>query len=282
MDLDYNERELKDLMKDFYLLTGIRMVLFDANYQELLSYPEYHCRFCQRMKEDEATKKLCDQSDHTSFTISQNKGQLILYHCHAGLIEATAPLFDHNIVIGYMMFGQISDQKNVDDLIRILSQNPAFTEKNLEQLSWYAEDITLKTDEQIQAAAKIMEACTFYAILKNTISVRRDNFIRNMDQYLLAHLSEDLSIQTIAENLGVCKSKLYQRCSFYYGKGIAEHIRHLRIETAKKLLTESELTVTEIADSVGFADYNYFCRVFKKETGIPAKKYRKTMRPDTL
>lgn len=278
MNLDYNEQELKDLMKDFYLLTGIRMVLFDSNYQELLSYPEHHCRFCQRMKADKATKKLCDESDHTSFITSQRKSQLIIYHCHAGLIEATAPLFDHNTVIGYMMFGQISDQENPDDLIQLIAQNPSFTEDDRHKLNWYAEDIALKTDEQIQAAAKIMEACTFYAILKNTISVRRDNFIRNMDQYLLEHLSEDLSIQTIAEALGICKSKLYQQCSFYYGVGIAEHIRYLRIEQAKKLLAESELTVTEISDSVGFADYNYFCRVFKKEVGIPAKKYRKTMR----
>jgi AraC-like DNA-binding protein len=35
--------------------------------------------------------------------------------------------------------------------------------------------------------------------------------------------------------------------------------------------------VTAIADEVGFCDYNYFCRVFKKEAGIFAKKYRRTI-----
>ncbi|MCJ7846063.1 MAG: helix-turn-helix domain-containing protein [Blautia sp.] len=35
--------------------------------------------------------------------------------------------------------------------------------------------------------------------------------------------------------------------------------------------------VTAIADEVGFCDYNYFCRVFKKEADISAKKYRRTI-----
>ena len=56
--------------------------------------------------------------------------------------------------------------------------------------------------------------------------------------------------------------------------GIAEHIKNLRIEEAKRLLAETDLPVSRIADRVGFTDYNYFCRVFKRETGMPAKKYR--------
>ena len=56
--------------------------------------------------------------------------------------------------------------------------------------------------------------------------------------------------------------------------GIAEHIKNLRIEEAKRLLVETDLPVYQIADQVGFTDYNYFCRVFKKEVGLPAKKYR--------
>jgi len=58
--------------------------------------------------------------------------------------------------------------------------------------------------------------------------------------------------------------------------GIIEHIRVLRIEHAKKLLTDhQELSITEIADMCGFSDYNYFNTVFKRLTGMPPGKYRK-------
>lgn len=274
MKLEYNEKELQELMKDFYLLTGIRIVLFDRDYHELLSYPSKHCIFCQKMKSSEDTLLLCSKSDQASFQECQKENKLIIYHCHAGLIEATAPLIHQGTVVGYMMFGQISDAKDVEGLVSILLQNNHLSKEEMGKIFQYTEDIPLKTNDQIHAAAKIMEACTFYVILKNTISVRRDNFIRNMDQYLLEHLSEDLSVNTLASTFGISKTKLYEACEMYYGCGIAEHIRYLRIEKAKGLLKETTDSITSVSDAVGFTDYNYFCRVFKKQVGIPAKKYR--------
>ena len=70
-------------------------------------------------------------------------------------------------------------------------------------------------------------------------------------------------------------NKLYDSANEYLGQGIAEHIKSLRIKEARRLLKETNLAVHEIADKVGFNDYNYFCRVFKKEVGMPAKQYRK-------
>ncbi len=56
--------------------------------------------------------------------------------------------------------------------------------------------------------------------------------------------------------------------------GIASYIKKLRLEKAKELLTQTDLTVSQVAMEAGFSDYNYFCRIFKKETGLPAGKYR--------
>lgn len=277
MNLEYNERELQELMKDFFVLTGIRIVLFDLDYKELLSYPEHNCAFCSRMKSQAHTRALCSQSDHTSFQKCRETNRLVIFHCHAGLIEATAPLIEAGAVIGYMMFGQISDEPDVQMLASALARYSNLSLDKQEDILRYTEDIPLKTQEQIQAAAKIMEACAIYAILKHTIKVRRGNFIHNMDTYLLEHLSEDLSIEALSAAFGISKTKLCQRAAHFYGCGIAEHIRHLRIEKAKTFLKETDHPITNISDLVGFSDYNYFCRVFKKEVGMPAKKYRKSM-----
>jgi len=288
MKLDYNKKELQELMKDFFLLTGIRIVLFDSDYTELLSYPESHCRFCAHMKSRSETSRLCDESDRNSFSECKLKNEIIIYHCHAGLIEATAPLKDHNTVIGYLMFGQISDAANEQELAAVLSEhlNRSSSASGKHDfgtdIARYLSDIPMKSAGQIRAAARIMEACTFCIILKNTVTARRDNFIRNMDSYLMEHLADDLSIHELSKAFGISKSKLYQQFSIYYDTGIADHIRHLRIERARQLLTDTELSVTEISSAVGFADYNYFCRVFKKEVGISAKKYRASSLPHCL
>lgn len=254
MRLEYDEAELLNMMKDFNLLTGMRIVLFDSNYRILLSWPEKDCLYCRNMKADPALGPLCEKNDRDSFFACQRSKELVIYHCHAGLVEATAPLTSNHSVIGYMMFGQICDRPD--------------------QLTSYTPDVLSTSDAQIRAAARIMEACTVYLIMKNTVTVRMDNFIRNMDSWLCTHLEEDLSAETICKSFGISRTKLYQVVNQYYGIGIAEHIKSLRIEKAKDLLVKTDLSVTDISREVGFSDYNYFCRVFKKETGTSAKKYR--------
>ena len=252
MRLEVNVPELEPILRNFHILTGIRIVLFDNQYREIYSYPENHCKFCSEMKSNPDTKKLCDDSDAASFKTCNENRELFIYHCHAGLIEATMPLIDQGTVIGYMMFGQISD----------------------DPLKTYTPDIPLKSSEQIEAAAKIMEACTFYVIYKNAVSAKRDNFLLNMDRFIKEHLADDLSINSITKELGISKTKLYDTCNEYLGVSIAKRIKDLRIDAAKELLKTTNKAISEVASDVGFYDYNYFCRVFKKEVGMPAKKYR--------
>ena len=51
----------------------------------------------------------------------------------------------------------------------------------------------------------------------------------------------------------------------------------LRIQRAKELLADETMTVSEIAEIVGYNDYFYFIKVFKKVQGISPSKYRKTL-----
>ena len=272
-NLNLNKASLLELMKDFYILTGIRIVIFDSFYREVLAWPQSRCDFCRLMHEHEASAKKCDESDYNSFERCRKKGALEIYHCHAGLVEATAPLIDNGIIIGYVMFGQISDLSFENETIAMLKS--VLNKYQLHQYSEHIFYVTHKTSEQIQAAAKILEACTFYVLFKNMVTLQQKNFIQNLNTFLLEHLSEDLSVKRLMNEFQISRNRLYDSANEYLGQGIAEYIKTLRIKEAQRLLKETNFAIHEIADNVGFNDYNYFCRVFKKEVGISAKKYRK-------
>lgn len=278
--LNLNIPSLKELMKDFYILTGIKIVIFDSDYHEILAYPQTHCAFCSLMQSNEASHLKCLESNEQSFLHCRQSSKLFTYHCHAGLVEATAPLIDNGSVIGYAMFGQISDSQDEKEMAKHLR-----SVIDSYHLSDQAGDsriyqVTRKTQEQILAAAKILEACTIYVLLKEMISLRRENFMKNLNSFLLEHLSEDLSVERLMQEFHVSRNRLYDSCNQYLGTGIAEHIKSLRIREARLLLKETDLSILEVADRVGFPDYNYFCRVFKKETGMPARQYRKASRQE--
>lgn len=109
----YNN-DLPELMENFYTLTGIRIVLFDSEFNEILSFPSNEVSFCSLLRTDKKFDALCKESDKFSFEKCRKTHSLCIYKCHAGLIEATAPIMQNNAIIGYIMFGQITDIKDKD------------------------------------------------------------------------------------------------------------------------------------------------------------------------
>ena len=58
------------------------------------------------------------------------------------------------------------------------------------------------------------------------------------------------------------------------GESIGKYIQRRRLCEAKRLLAETDNSVRKIAEAVGFPDNSYFCRVFKKETGVTPLTFR--------
>jgi len=274
ISLSLNTDQLLSFFKDFNTLTGIKIALFSESGKEILAYPENHCLFCSKIRSSRDGNNNCEISNKKSFERCQKTRKIEIYHCHAGLIETTAPLIDNGVVIGYIMFGQITDIPDKKSLQSTLSEALNKYKTDNKGVDGAIYNIAYKNSEQIKATAKILEACTLYVLLSNMISLRNENFVKNLNRFLLSHLSEDLSVDRLTEEFNISKNKLYDSVSKYMSTGISEHVRNLRIEEAKRLLVETELPVYKIADQVGFTDYNYFCRVFKKKAGLPAKKYR--------
>ena len=59
------------------------------------------------------------------------------------------------------------------------------------------------------------------------------------------------------------------------GRSIIDFLIEERISESKKLLAEDSIPLATISELVGFDDYNYFSRVFKKRAGCTPSEYRK-------
>ncbi|MBQ8351332.1 MAG: PocR ligand-binding domain-containing protein [Clostridia bacterium] len=269
-------RELTALMEQFHVLTGLRMVLFDENYQELLAYPMEGTPFCVHMRQTPAFDALCRKSDRISFERCRKTNELTVYKCHAGLIEVIAPLTAGGKLIGYVMFGQITDIKDKDALIASLRAATAA----------YGEDvpsdeeicrIKYKNTKQIPAAAKILEACAGYILLKDMIRPTDQRFFERVEEYVRAHLSEELSVERLCRAFHISRTNLYTAMRPHVEGGIAAYIRRVRLSEAEKLLKTTDLPIDAIAARVGFEDYTYFLRVFKQAYGRSPRALRSSL-----
>lgn len=87
--------------------------------------------------------------------------------------------------------------------------------------------------------------------------------------------SGSITIQTVADYLGVDRSYLHRLFKKVTGTSPQEYLLDLRIRKACGLLRQTDLPVTVIALSVGYEDTLYFSRLFKKKKGISPSGYRK-------
>lgn len=93
--------------------------------------------------------------------------------------------------------------------------------------------------------------------------------------YIQAHLKRDLKIADLAKVAGM--SQYYFICLFKRSMNITPHqyIIQQRIERAKQLLKNRDLTIVETALQCGFTSQSHLTNVFRKLTGITPKAYRK-------
>lgn len=77
----------------------------------------------------------------------------------------------------------------------------------------------------------------------------------------------DLSVETIAEHIGMSRSSLYRKVKAITGQSINEYIRDIRLEKAAYLIEKENFTVSQAAYEVGFGDAKYFRKIFKEKFG---------------
>lgn len=267
--------KLQLLLNDFYTLTHIRITVFDEQFQELTSCPTQLPAFCRLIRRSPAGLERCRQCDREACNISLHRRDTYLYQCHAGLTEAISPIFLGNIVTGYLFFGHVFSYASREEGWKIISEKCSVYPLEQDELKNCCDQLPITSEGYILSASNLLHAVASYLCMERMILLRQNDLPIQLDNYIQNHLRSPLSAEILCQNLHIGKTNLYQLARQSYGCGIARHIRRLRIDRAMSLLLEHpEMSVSEIAESCGFEDSNYFSIVFKKQTGTTPLKFR--------
>ena len=94
---------------------------------------------------------------------------------------------------------------------------------------------------------------------------------------MIAEQSEKnaLSVESLADVCGISSVHLRRLFAKQFGVSPIKYILRQKTERAKELLKYDLLSITDISEMLGFSGIDYFCRSFKKETGLTPGEYRK-------
>ncbi len=96
--------------------------------------------------------------------------------------------------------------------------------------------------------------------------------------YLEEHLSCRLTLEQIARETMLGRSRLQQLIRRYHDCGVMELFARLKTDCARQLIRENRLNFTEIADLLGYSSIHYFSRQFKKQTGMTPSEYSSSIK----
>lgn len=173
----------------------------------------------------------------------------------------------------YMMFycnSVVDEGHSYQDLRDIFFQLTAEYTSRAHQTNCYLNSLMFRLldclVENYQLNQKSME----------TYESENDYRMREIMQYILANLDQEISLNDLAEQMFVSASTLSRIFKKNTGVYFADYVMQLRVKTALGLLKYSEQNMTQIAMTSGFTNSASFNRAFRKIMGVTPTEYRET------
>lgn len=102
----------------------------------------------------------------------------------------------------------------------------------------------------------------------------KTNHVERIIQYFEDHYHEDIVFGEMAKQIGISYSYMRKIVSEHTGKSLIDCLNQLRIQKSQQLLLESDLTIAQIAEMVGYHNVQSFNRFFRKYEGMSPGRYR--------
>lgn len=154
----------------------------------------------------------------------------------------------------------------------ISSHFPSTPDITSDGKSPYEQLLRLETFDSIHEFAKeFIDQCIRYS---STLNEEPPSYAEHAISIIMKHYAEDLSLQTVANQINVNPSYLSRIFKQETGENFINFLTKVRIDKAKHHLETSSCKVYEVADKVGYHNTTYFSKIFKKVVGVTPEKYR--------
>lgn len=103
--------------------------------------------------------------------------------------------------------------------------------------------------------------------------------LQSVFRFINTHLGSEITLADLAEAAHLEKTYFTKKFKRLTGTTPMEYVRSTRIEKAKDLLEFSDMSITQIAEALGFQSLHHFSNMFLKYTGSSPRKYKRALEP---
>ncbi|WP_034041469.1 helix-turn-helix transcriptional regulator [Wocania ichthyoenteri] len=101
--------------------------------------------------------------------------------------------------------------------------------------------------------------------------------VRKLGEAILKNPANNYSLDQLSKESGLSQAKLQDGFKFLYTRTVTEYIRHVRLESARDLITNTDLNISQIVYTIGFTSRSYFSKIFKEKYGVTPNEFKKQL-----
>ncbi len=237
------------------------------NFSKLSKYGIHAHPFCVHIK------NACDMAEtcraQQKKVLKHCNGAPFFGVCHAGMGEFIYPLKDESTVFGFISVSGY--EANTEKGIR---EQTSFMEKT--KNAFYPIPDKSQIDALLRPLVIMCEA--YYSTHKAELI--NSTLISRIIQYINKNYTYNITMEKLSKKFNYSVSAISHQFKSETGVSLNKYIENLRMKSAKALMLETDLQLTEIALSLGFCNVAYFSTLFKRHTGITPSEYRRQIRND--
>lgn len=269
--INYQTEKLDNLLRDFYNATGVNMDFYTCEFSSLSGNSNKEkIEYCNNIHNTKSGNQNCFMSDIDLLTRCKSSKKAEMHICPAGLVDVAVPIIHNGNIMGYVIFGQMRTQNSFTDVISYieeLSLDTALMKRLYDSVPFF-------DSGKIESILNIATMLAKHIMLENVLSPDYDKVLDDAVKFIENNFSKPLTINDISKNTNSSKTVLYEHFKKAFNCTIGEFINEKRIEHSITLLMNSDMTIENISQEVGFSCSSYFCKIFKNKMGISPFKYR--------
>ena len=296
----HNWQELQDAMSK---VTGMALIMVDYRGNPVTNHSGCS-EFCSQVRKDPKLSEYCYRCDARGGLESFRNNKPYIYRCHFSIIDIAIPIVANGNYLGAIMAGQI--RLSDDHLNLELEQICTYTSQNrIDEKLWeYYNQIPMLTSEQCLNIVKMLEGVSKHLV----VDVKRDDtsmdgermdsdesFYSKQNEIFENEGKKEMSFHPIIRksltvmnfNQGHFYSmvEMARHCNVspaYFsrlfvkeiGESYTLYVSRQKVSLARGFLEDTDMTVTEISDKLGFSDPGYFIKKYKDSVGVTPAFYR--------
>ena len=257
----------------YYMFSGL---ISDSKQQLIINRNKLH----QQSRINESIQMYKTSGVSTSDTYPYEKERMLISKLKTGDIEAAKALL--NDLLGYVFFSEGSNLEIVKS--RSLELCSLLSRAAIE--GGAASDSILKVNNQLLTVIptikdidnlcyKLQEAIdAFNGCMFEHVPTKNSDIIKKAIQFISKNYANNLSLELVANHVHLNPTYFSTLFKQSTGSSFKEYLNMVRIEESKRLLSNTDYSLIDIAVATGFEDQSYFTKVFRKYTGLTPKQFR--------